>query len=70
MTKSQRQRLSSFLSNFERETVERLVEKQSTQSFYGALKVNADRVYVDRDRGRSALRRLSRLSSASALPSK
>lgn len=50
-----RQTLDEFMAQFESQAAAELRERQSKMSFNGTLRVDLDRVYVDRIEGRRAL---------------
>ena len=54
----QEKRVQAFLSRFEDRAVAELMDQQVRQSFDGTLRIDVNRVYVDRARGQSALSRL------------
>jgi hypothetical protein len=54
--------VASFLNGYEKAAAKKLRELQTTQSFGGALKINLDRVFIDRKDGLRALDQLRQIN--------
>jgi hypothetical protein len=62
--------VAEFLGSYEKAVVKKLRELQATQSFGGSLKINTDRVFVEKKDGLRALEHLRQMSSGRLVKAK